>query len=244
MGKDERGYIVLETISAFLLFTLLVIAILSIISIVTVQARIHYAITQTCETVSMYSYILDLTGAASHIQKNSAKAGAVQGEKDKFEANDSGQLDGIKHLDPDQIGEKGESLLNQVDDVAGKAAADPKNFIQHLLNYGASQAGSQVFELLVRPLVGRYLSNGELSGDQYLRSYGVIGGLDGLDFAQLGAHNSELLTASGNVKIVVQYDVEYSFGALILPFDEPKLHITQEVMTKAWLGGEGKGYTG
>ena len=34
MGKDERGYIVLETISAFLLFTLLVIAILSIISIV------------------------------------------------------------------------------------------------------------------------------------------------------------------------------------------------------------------
>ena len=63
MGKDERGYIVLETISAFLLFTLLVIAILSIISIVTVQARIHYAITQTCETVSMYSYILDLTGA-------------------------------------------------------------------------------------------------------------------------------------------------------------------------------------
>ena len=192
----------------------------------------------------MYSYILDLTGAASHIQKNSAKAGAVQGEKDKFEANVSGLLDGIKNLDPDQIGEKGESLLNQVDDVAGKAAADPKNFIQHLLNYGASQAGSQVFELLVRPLVGRYLSNGELSGDQYLRNYGVIGGLDGLDFAQLGAHNSELLTASGNVKIVVQYDVEYSFGALILPFDEPKLHITQEVMTKAWLGGEGKGYTG
>ena len=57
MGKDERGYIVLETISAFLLFTLLVIAILIIISIVTVQARIHYAITQTCETVSMYSYL-------------------------------------------------------------------------------------------------------------------------------------------------------------------------------------------
>ena len=43
---------------------------------------------------------------------------------------------------------------------------------------------------------------------------------------------------------MVQYVVEYSFGALILPFDEPKLHITQEVMTKAWLGGEGKGYTG
>lgn len=244
MTKDENGYIVLETISAFLLFTLLIIAILSIISIVTVQARIHYALTQTCETVSMYSYVLDLTGAASHIQNNSAKAGKVQGEKDKFESNVNGLLDGIKGLDPDQIGEKGEAILNQVDDVAGKAAADPKNFIQHLLNYGLNQAGSQAFELLVRPLVGRYLTNGELSGDQYLRNYGVIDGLAGLDFSQLGGHNSELLNADGNVKIVVQYDVEYSFGALILPFDEPKLHITQEVMTKAWLGGEGKGYTG
>lgn len=244
MAKDENGYIVLETISAFLLFTLLVIAILSIISIVTVQARIHYAITQVCETVSMYSYILDLTGADSHIQKNSAKAGKVQSEKDKFEANVNGLLDGIKNLSPDQIGEKGESLINQVDDVAGKAAADPKNFIQHLLNYGLNQAGSQALELLIRPLVGRYLNNGELSGDQYLRNYGVINGLDGLDFSQLGGHNSELLNADGNVKIVVQYDVEYSFGALIMPFQEPKLHITQEVMTKAWLGGEGKGYSG
>ena len=59
-----------------------------------------------------------------------------------------------------------------------------------------------------------------------------------------GANDSLLLDADGNVKIVVQYDVDYSFGALILPFEEPKLHVTQEVVTKAWLGGEGEGYKG
>lgn len=244
MARDENGYIVVETISAFLLFTLLIVAILSIISIVMIQARVHYAITQACETVSMYSYVLDLTGAAEHIQNNSAKAGSVQGQVDEFRTNVNGLLDGIEKLDPSQIGQKGDALVNQAQSVAGSAQADPKGTLQLLLNYGVSQGGSALFEQLVRTLVGRYLTNGELSGDQYLRNYGVIGGLEGLDFPKFGAHNSELLDADGNVKIVVQYDVEYSFGALILPFQEPRLHITQEVMTKAWLGGEGKGYEG
>lgn len=252
MAKDEKGYIVLETISAFLLFTLLIIAILSLISIVTIQARIHSALTQACETVSMYSYVLDLTGAASHIQNNSAKAGAVQGQVDEFKTNVNGLLDGIENLDPNQIGEKGEAVLNQAQAGIDNTVADPKGMLQYVLNYGLNQAGSAVFEVMVRPLVGRYLANGELSGDQYLKNYGVKDGLEGLDFYSFdtfdlgssGANDSLLLDADGNVKIVVQYDVDYSFGALILPFEEPKLHVTQEVVTKAWLGGEGEGYKG
>lgn len=252
MAKDEKGYIVLETISAFLLFTLLIIAILSLISIVTIQARIHSALTQACETVSMYSYVLDLTGTASHIQNNSAKAGAVQGQVDEFKTNVNGLLDGIENLDPNQIGEKGEAVLNQAQAGIDNTVADPKGMLQYVLNYGLNQAGSAVFEVMVRPLVGRYLANGELSGDQYLKNYGVKDGLEGLDFYSFdtfdlgssGANDSLLLDGDGNVKIVVQYDVDYSFGALILPFEEPKLHVTQEVVTKAWLGGEGEGYKG
>ena len=252
MGKDERGYIVLETISAFLLFTLLVVAILSLISIVTVQARIHSALTQACETVSMYSYVLDLTGAASHIQNNSAKAGAVQGQIDTFKSNVNGLLDGIENLKPDQIGEKGEAVLNQAWTGIDNTVTDPKNMIQYLLNYGLNQVSSVSFEALIRPLVGRYLTNGTLSGDQYLKNYGIEDGLDGLDFYYFdtfdlnssGSNDSQLLDADGNVKIVAQYNVEYSFGALILPFEEPRLHVTQEVVTKAWLGGDGEGYHG
>ena len=253
MTKDERGYIVLETISAFLLFTLLNIAILSMISIVTIQARIHSAITQACETVSMYCYVLDLTGAASHIQNNSAKAGAVQGQVDAFKDSVNGLLDGIENLDPSQIGENGEALADQIGSGLSNTVSDPKAMLQYVLNYGLSKAGSAAFEeFAVRPLVGRYLANGALSGDQYLRNYGVIDGLDGLDFytpdtfdlGSTGANDSMLLDEAGNVKIVVQYDVNYSFGALILPFQEPKLHVTQEVVTKAWLGGEGEGYRG
>ena len=72
----------------------------------------------------------------------------------------------------------------------------------------------------------------------------ICAAMAGLHFysPDLQGNDSQLLTSEGNVKIVVQYDVDYHFGALVLPFDQPKLHVTQEVMTKAWLGGEGEGY--
>ena len=100
--------------------------------------------------------------------------------------------------------------------------------------------------------MGRYLANGNISGDQYLKNYGVIDGLEGLkfytfdvfNFGTTGNKNSQLLDKNGDIRLVVQYDVSYSFGALLLPFDEPKLHVTQVASTKAWLGGEGEGYRG
>ena len=244
MRQDQRGYIVVETIGSFLLFTLLIVSILTMINIVTVQARVHAALTQACETVSMYSYVLDLTGAASHIQNNSAKAGKVQGQVDQFRSNVNGLLDGVKNLDADQIGAKGEATLNQMQSGVDYAVGHPKEMLQYMMNYGLDKAGGAAFEQMVRPLVGRYLANGGQSGDAYLRSYGVADGLLGLHFysPDLQGNDSQLLTSQGNVKIVVQYDVDYHFGALVLPFDQPKLHVTQEVMTKAWLGGEGEGY--
>ena len=77
MGKDERGYIVVETIGSFLLFVLLVLSILSLINIVAVQARIHYALTQTAQTISMYSYTLDVIGVADAVANNAAQAERV-----------------------------------------------------------------------------------------------------------------------------------------------------------------------
>ncbi len=251
MAKDENGYIVVETIGAFLLFTLLNIAILSMINIVTLQARVHYAITQTCETISMYSYVLHLTGADSHIKNSAAKADVAQGQVDDFKRNINGLLDGIGSLAPEQIGESGEALADQVHSGVSNVVSDPKGMLQYVLNYSLNQLSSAAFgNFVVRPLVGRYLANGGISGDQYLKNYGVIGGLEGLEFYSFdvfdlnsaGANDSMLLRKDGDVKIVVQYDVEYSFGALILPFQEPKLHITQAAAAKAWLGGDGEGY--
>lgn len=257
MRRDEKGYIVVETILCFLLFVLMNFSILSLINVVAVQARVHYALTQAAETVSMYCYSLDLIGAAPHLQNMAGRAGRVEGEVNAFKDDLSAVLTGIEGLGSgeisgeavDEIGEHGEALLDRAGDWGESFSADPKSMAQDLVNYGLQQGQNKIFESMVRPLIGRYLNNGRQSGDEFLRAFGVSGGLRGLEFTTFStfdldntrADDSMLLTEDGDVKIVVQYEIDYTFGALPLPFKT--LKVTQEVTTKAWLSGKGEGYT-
>jgi len=114
-------------------------------------------------------------------------------------------------------------------------------------------------ELLFRPLVGRFLSNGDMNGDEYLKKFNVVKtdgnkriiseGLNALEFYEftlldstsVEQSNSTLIDKSGAINIVVQYEIEYRFGALPLPFS-PTLKVTRQVKTQAWLDGNGEGY--
>ena len=251
MRQNEGGYIVVETIGSFLLFVLAMTSILSLVNIVAVQARVHYAITQAAETISMYCYTLEVTGAADHLVNSASKAESVQVESDQFKESLNDLLEGLEQFNPDQVGGYGEAVLGQVQGWGNDIAADPKQSLQVLLNYGLQEGGNAVFEQVLRPLVGHYLACGGLSGDEFLKQFYVSDGLKGLNFydfslfsgAPSGANDSSLLTSDGDVKIAVQYDVDYTFGAMLMPATTPKLHITQVVLTKAWLSGKGEGYT-
>lgn len=224
MRKDENGYMVVETIGSFIPFVLLLISILTLVNIVALQARVHQAMTQTALTVSMYAYTLEITGVAGGIMGSAEAGSQVAGVRNNID-------EVIANLTSfSSVSDPASTLANQV----GTMAEDPQAALQGILNW----AGNQVFAATVaRPLVGRYLRNGELSGDAYLRSVNVIDGLDGLDFS-----GSVFLDANGDIILVVQYYVDYRFGALPLPF--PALSITQTVKTHAWLGGSGDGFGG
>lgn len=276
MKKDERGYIVVETIGSFILFVFLNISILSLINIVAVQARVHYALTQTAQTISMYSYTLELLGVAEPL-KNIAKrtedltdqtndlVGDVNNFLDSVEPIDQATrqdniVDVIKtlsELDTDKVEQAGKELYDDVDKIAQQITDDPMDVLRNFMSAGISNGLSAGFGELARPLMNRYLQNGGVTGDRFLRAFHVVDGINGLDFYTLDSvgidteegrltgietNDSFLLDSSGNLKLVVQYDVEYLFGALPLPFDDGVLHITQEVMTKAWLKGTGDGY--
>jgi len=70
MRKDENGYIAVETLGSFTLLVVLATSILMLINITIVQSRIHYALTQTANELSVYSYVIhaaemgDLIGGA------------------------------------------------------------------------------------------------------------------------------------------------------------------------------------
>lgn len=247
--NDENGYIVVETIGVFIPFVLLMVSILSLVNIVTLQTRIHYALTQAANTISMYSYILEITGAANAFTELDSRAERVKKEADELKNDINKVFDGIKSLSLGETAEQGKALLKRAIGLGEEIIDDPKKTLQLILNYGLNEGRNYIFSELVRPLVGRYLANGDMSGDEYLRSVHVSDGLKGLNFneftlfdlSSIGQNNSILIDKNGDIRLVVQYKIEYRFGNLPLPF-EPALKVTQQVKTKAWLNGSGKGY--
>jgi hypothetical protein len=243
--KNESGYIVVETVGSFLMFVLLVVSILSLVNIVTLQSRVHYALTQSAIALSIYGHILEATGQAEKIQAYDTPSSKTrQGTEAILEEIDS-VLEGINSISRG-FG-KDVSISHSRTLGTGEDIADNLITIARLLiDYGDEAAASLVFEQLVRPLVGRYLSNGDLTGDEYLRSVNVVGGLNGLHFTKYAIGSpiggSSILDANGNVRIIVTYDIEYTFGVLRLPFKTPLLRVSQAAVTGAWLNGRGEGY--
>ena len=253
--KNEDGYIAVETVGAFVPFLLLVISILSLVNIVAVQARVHYALTQAANTLSMYSYTLELIGVANNLTTLENKAHRVESEAASIKNDIGTVLTCLNFLSgsSDTASGNGDGPGN-TSTSGGDLNIEPQEVLQLLMNYSLNELRNVVFEALARPLIGRYLANGDMTGDEYLKSVGVVRtdgsrgvsaeGLAALQFHEwsgLGLGNSVMIDRNGNVILTVHYEVEYTFGGLKLPFT-PTLRITQTAVTKAWLNGSGKGY--
>lgn len=234
MKKNNGGYVVVETLLSFMLFLFMIISILSLVNIVTLQARIHYAMTQTAQTISMYSYVLHVTGISEVLTNIDSEAGKGKVEIDAFQENLNGLLSGVGALDVDAMSSSGNALMDQGSSIV----EDPAAMVAQIINLGLDGGADYLFCQLVQSLVGRYLSNDGKSGEDYLVAVNVVDGLDGLHFQ----NGSNYIDQEGTLTIVVDYDVEYQFGFLPLPFDAPQLHLSHAVKTKVLLGGEGTGY--
>ncbi|MCL2200613.1 MAG: hypothetical protein FWB75_01505, partial [Oscillospiraceae bacterium] len=215
------------------------------------QARVHYALTQTAKTLSVYCYTLEAAGVAADMTAldNKADKTAIGANELRKELNAVFKGGGSLKDIGSRINSAG-NVINLAYGYGEEAVGNPEAVLQQMLSFGQNELRNQVFELVARPMVGRYLSNGDKTADEYLRSARVVNsrsgavGLSALEFHQfgnLGTGNSVLLDKDGNVKLTVEYEVEYTFGALPLPFN-PTLKITQTAITKAWLNGSGQGY--
>jgi len=221
--KNEQGHIVVETVGTFIPFTLLVISILSLVNIVTMQARIQSALTQTAKTISMYSYVLKITGVADDLIMLDTKSGEGAEFIDAV-------LSGINAF-PGSNGFDINSGTRTLD-AAQQAVGDPRHMVQSLANYGVNELRNTLTAEIVRPMVMRFLSPGDKMGEEYLESLRVV---------SFDLTDSVIIDKNGNIKLTAHYEVQYTFGALRIPFT-PTLRISQTAVTKAWLGGSGEGY--
>jgi len=221
MLKNENGYIVVETVGTFIPFVFLVISILSLVNIVGLQARVHNALTQAAGTISMYCYVLEATGAANDMMTTDRKAHAT-GETISAVFGGIGSLTG-----------SGSQTGSESQTGGGtRSGGDFKAIVESLANYGINELKNIAIAQLVSPLVDRYLACDGMTGDEYLKSVRVV---------KFEITEANVIDKDGNVKLTVEYEIEYTFGALKIPFG-PTLKVTQTVVTKAWLGGSGEGY--
>ena len=220
---DERGTILIEFIGSFLLFFLLMMSILSLINIVTAQARVHYALTETANTLSMYGYA------------NSIARAMPQGSKEVLQdINDT-----LEVLNTFRSGF-----------TSWKNSAPGKN-MENLSKFLSKTVQASTMKKEIEKLILYNLSAGGQSGEDYLRSTRI-------SKLELTALTTDSSSASGKtstidlpqtpnvipespgiIKLTVEYEIDYSFMGLPLPF-EPKLRVAQSVMTKMWY--QKKGY--
>jgi len=142
----------------------------------------------------------------------------------------AGLTDDLSTLD-----EKANTFTNSVSSIYEGINAltdDPKTMLQGIANFGINELRSYATAEMINPLLMSYLDNGDIPAKQYMKNVRVT------DFSLT---DCILIDRNKNVKLTADYEVEYTFGALKLPFT-PTLKMTQTVVTKAWLGGSGEGY--
>ncbi len=247
MRRDEKGYIVVETLIAFTLYLLAILSILSLVNISVVQSRVHYAITEACEGVSMYSYIFQATGQAKHITAMSSKADAAEANAQSVVNNLNQIMD--SGLNMDMSGVQG--------GVQGAIQSASRVRIKDVLAIMVQGIKDTVFAQCMDLLSNQYLNNygtdGSVkeSGEEYLKANNVkdtltFNGSYGIGFnnynisLSLGEGGSQFLDKNGDITVAISYEIDYRFGGLKLPFTT--LKIRQVVKTKAWLNGDGDGY--
>ena len=247
MRKDEKGYIVVETLLAFTLYLLAIFSILSLVNISVVQSRVHYAITEACESVSMYSYVFQATGQAKHITGLSGKAATAEANAGEVVSNLNKIIDSGRNMDGVGLGQG----ISGAYEVASKIK--PKDILASLVQNLQDAVFAQCMDLLSNQYLNNYGTDGSVkeSGEEYLKANNVkdtltFNGSYGIGFnnynisLSLGEGGSQFLDKNGDITVAISYEIDYRFGGLKLPFTT--LKIRQVVKTKAWLNGDGDGY--
>ena len=247
--RKEKGAIVVEATISLTAFMFAIFMILSIVNICFIQAKISVALNTAAKELSQYSYLYYALGA------NNLESEFNNGTEDSKQlAMDT--IDGVGTM-MDSLANAGasvetgdfETMMSEIE--TGKTTAeslitqyadglknDPKGFILGMgkmaTNELKEEAKTALAQILARVFMEKNLkASPEDDPDAYLRNYGVVDGMDGLDF------NYTTFLAYGNsneIQLVVTYDVRV-MQLLNLDF---KFTIRQCSKTTAWGNGISK----
>jgi len=232
-ATNEGGYIVVETLFSFTMLIMVMFIIISLINIVAIQSRIHFAISQTAQEMSMYAYVTK----------------CLSKDEEEYDPGLSGGLDWV-------ASSKGalDTLSGGITNFSNNIAAGMTGFffdsyaadLMRVVAAAPDAAKRQlVMEDAVKDVFVNYLSldstQSAAQANEYLSASGVysidgaILGLDAISFSNSDGVSSTMLDSNGDTVVTVAYKIRFNIYNIIpLPL---YLDMEQTVRTKAWLGG-------
>lgn len=246
---SENGMLTVEAVLCLVPFVLVILGIISFINIFMVHSKVQVALYETANELSAYTYFYQALGVrdadgklGSDIESGTTQLTAFLEDIETARAN-------LEHTEIDNIDiDQTKEDFTDVIDSGRELVSSPKTLIRNVVYMGigkAEEAGkSWLASLVAKPLTQNYLntstsllSSGGQSADEYLKAFGVRGGMDGMDFGK-----STIFTDSDHkmIDIVVEYDLDVYFFRLL--FKDPSIHIVQRAVVPAWLDGDGRSY--
>lgn len=242
--EKETGAIAIEASIGIFFFLLSICCVMFFGQFARLESQMQYAVNQTAKELSMYYYVLDALDLAQYTS-DANKSGKNREDLNKTinafsafmgDVGDSLSIDwDFSSIEKagDSI-EKGKEAATSLYSSGGQLfeqlkvlGDDPIGKIKVILRIIISAGKNRVVApLLCREFLPKYISEGDV--DEYLQSFGVVHGIDDLDFSY-----SSILDDGRSIKIAVVYKVNtkrLTFGLV-----DTDIMLKQVAVTAAWV---------
>lgn len=254
-----KGSLTVEAAIIMPFFICVVMSFAFFMKIVYTQSVIQHGINETANELSVYSYLYSASGAQKYHDKGKAyieetsktaqsqikdtveavnslgetKESLEEGAQDVQSGNIEEITGDIKEIK--ELSKKNLDDAKKLKDMLENAIKDPKQEIISFASLLAQGAFEDVKGSLAAPVIKimcrKHFATDNLDADKRLKSLGVVGGLNGLDFSE-----TKIFYDNKNIDIIVRYKVETGLPINLLP----DLYFVQRANVRAWLDGDGK----
>lgn len=233
MRKDkETGAIVVEATIALTAFMFAIFTILSIVNICFIQAKVGIALNTAAKEISQYSYLYYALGIDNLEAKfNEGTSDSKQLAEDTIDgvgimmSSLSNAASSAESGDFDTMISEIQNGATNVDSLvtkyADKLKNDPKGFILGMGKMATNELKEEGKVILAQILAKVFMEKNLMStpnddADAYLKSYGVVDGMDGLDFnyttfLAYGTSNEIQLVCTYDVRVLQLLGIDFNF---------------------------------
>ncbi len=225
--EKERGALVIEATMALTIFMFTIFTILYIANICFIQAKMSTSLNTAAKEVSQYSYLYFKLGVNKAEQAVHEEAQGAQNTLDGISNTVGDFMEAVNAGTGAFEAGQFQQMLQEADDAYASAndlyskfeeiLDDPKAFLFGLGAMAIEDLSNTAKEYLAQVL-SKALMKKNLMGDKadlYLRQYGVVDGLDGLDFKgstlMPGGSGTICLTMTYEVEVIKLLGIEFKF---------------------------------